>query len=206
MQSAVSGGAVGVLGVAVGVAARSLWSVSWPVVDVLTVSACAGCVVGVVAWFRLLADSRDLLRDWEGAAAPVDPQPAAAGSVDRLEVTTKHGDGRRVAWSIDRLDVSRDRLERIAKGYFAGRVNLSRRGLADCGIGSDKARALMSELEEHAFLSYPQGRRHPDGAQLTSKGAALFKGLAGGGLVGGWDASSFPSGQASKRGGDHAAA
>lgn len=68
----------------------------------------------------------------------------------------------------------------IARRWRAGQMRFSRRGLGEVpGLGDTKARQLLEALVEQGFLWYPNGENHPDGAQPTSKGRALLKGVAG---------------------------
>ncbi|MCD6552440.1 MAG: hypothetical protein J7M16_00360 [Anaerolineae bacterium] len=142
-----------------------------------------GAVVAAAVWLLLLADHRRLLRtvetwtrqdlDRDGAIG----QPRAQETL-RVEVVEERDSGK--TWSLAELPVSREKLTAIARGVQRGTLRLSRRDLASLpGIGSDKARQILAELERAGFLAYPKGRNHPDGAQLTAKGKALMRGLLG---------------------------
>jgi len=142
-----------------------------------------GAVVAASVWLLLLADHRRLLRtvetwtrqdlDRDGAIG----QPQVQETL-RVEVVEDRDGGR--TWSLAELPISREKPAAIAQGVQRGTLRLSRRDLASLpGIGSDKARQILAELERGGFLAYPKGRNHPDGAQLTAKGKALMRGLLG---------------------------
>ena len=62
----------------------------------------------------------------------------------------------------------------------SGARHLSRRDLVGIGgMGSDRVRTLLSELEARGFVVYPKGRNDPGGAVWTAKGRALSRALIG---------------------------
>lgn len=94
----------------------------------------------------------------------------------RVEVKADADAGRR--WELSDLPITRAQLATIAKSTTTGAHKLSRRDLATLpGIGSDRARDILTQLEQGGFTHYPNGRNHPDGAQWTAKGRALCRAL-----------------------------
>jgi len=171
-QAAISGVFAGVLtGVAM-LAAQ--WKVSgWYVVG-------AGVVVAAGVWSYLLSDHRRLLRtvetwtrrDLDGDGAIGEPQAETL----HLEVVEDNKPGKR--WEITDLPANRQQLTEIARRVRLGTHRLSRRDLASIqGIGSDRARDILAQLEYRGFIHYPQGRNHPAGAQWTARGLALVRAL-----------------------------
>ena len=180
LQSAISGGFVGIgAGILATVAAIN-WAWPWWVVPLVGGVAWVGASGAM--WGRLLDDSRRLLRKTEKIRRRDDlqadrPEPDAL----RVEVVEdRPGSGK--AWTIADLPTDRATLTAICKGVASGVRHLSSRDLAAMpGLSRDKARALLAELETRGFVAYPNGRNHPDGAQWTARGRALSRALVGGG-------------------------
>jgi hypothetical protein len=150
----------------------------WPWWTVPAAMTGAGVAVFGWQWARLLEQSRALLvrtQRWERPEAGLQP---ARSDVDRLRVemhTVEEGVKR---WTIDELPVSRVQLASIARSVEEGVHRWSRRDIASYpGIGEERAKALLTTLEQYGYLAYPEGRNHPEGARVTAKGRALFRAL-----------------------------
>ncbi len=178
LQALVSGAFAGV--VVTGAAAGLAWRLAWPVGFVPLAGLLAGVGVTWQRWELLLDDSRGLLRKVEefikrgddGAGVALAPQV----QIEVQHVDANGGGVRRIEY--DRLPVDVETLRHVFTAYMGGRCQLSRRGLSDLpSIGKDRARDILAALEEAGYIGYPNGRNHPDGAELTSKGRAVAKSL-----------------------------
>lgn len=143
----------------------------------------AGIAAAGVVWTVLLADGRKLLRsvviESRGDAVPVAADPPHPRDVLRVEVKAERP-GSGPGWSLSDLPEGRDVLVAVCKAVASGARHLSRRDLVGIGgMGSDRVRTLLSELEARGFVVYPKGRNDPGGAVWTAKGRALSRALIG---------------------------
>lgn len=146
----------------------------------------AGIAAAGVVWTVLLADGRKLLRsvviESRGDAVPVAadlPHPRDVLRVEVKEVKAERP-GSGPGWSLSDLPEGRDVLVAVCKAVASGARHLSRRDLVGIGgMGSDRVRTLLSELEARGFVVYPKGRNDPGGAVWTARGRALSRALIG---------------------------
>jgi hypothetical protein len=164
-------------GVAVGILAGVLFDAMFR--HAMAAAGVTVLVVTGVMWARLLDDSRRLLRSMETLTRRDLDGDGLIGQPETLRVeVSEPGDGGYGGIVISDLPVSREVLASHARSVAGGAHKWSRRDLASHpSIGSDRARQLLEALEAGGFLHYPDGRRHPDGAQLTARGRALMRGL-----------------------------
>ena len=148
-----------------------LWSVPAAVI--------AGTVVGATAqWVHLLSETHQLLVKTRRYERPVDDAVTGPRPREILQVEIRESVNGTVHWSIDELPVSREQLEAIARSIRSGAHRWSRRDLSEFpGIGEERAKELLGQLEVQGYLAYPKGRNHHEGAQATAKGRALFGAL-----------------------------
>ncbi len=98
----------------------------------------------------------------------------------QIEVTHGHNGSGRIraggGLKYDQLPFDHETLQKLRRLNRAGRVRFSRRYLSSHlrDVGDDRARTILDELEQKGYIHYPDGLNHPDGAQLTAKGRALF--------------------------------
>lgn len=174
LQSAITGAMVGVL--AAIVAAVLAVRQGWPWYTVVAAWSLGTVMASAAEWFHLLSETRALLVRVERYERDAPPPPAPPLEALRVEVI--EGDRGRQHWAIDDLPVSREVLARIVRRVEGGSTSWSRRGIASTpGVGEDRARKILEELERHGYLHYPNGRNHPGGATPTAKGRALFGAL-----------------------------
>lgn len=143
----------------------------------------AGIAAAGVVWTVLLADGRKLLRsvviESRGDAVPVAADLPHPRDVLRVEVKAERP-GSGPGWSLSDLPEGRDVLVAVCKAVASGARHLSRRDLVGIGgMGSDRVRTLLSELEARGFVVYPKGRNDPGGAVWTARGRALSRALIG---------------------------
>lgn len=151
-------------------------------VDPALAGGMSALVVAAIVWLKLLVDSRRLLRkvetwtrqDLDGDGLVGDPEHETV----RTRIETHHQTPGGTHWINDDLSVSRDELRRIFAATKGDAHQWSRRSIGRLpGIGDDRARDLILELERLGFVTYEGNRNRPDGAQLTAKGEALQRGL-----------------------------
>jgi hypothetical protein len=174
MQSAITGALAGVL--AAIVAAVLAMRQGWPWYVVPAAWSLGTALASAAEWFHLLSETRALLVRVERYERADPPQAAPPLEALRVEVVEADRGGQH--WSIDDLPVSREVLGRIVRRVDSGAASWSRRGIASTpGVGEDRARKILEDLERYGYLHYPSGRNHPGGAQPTAKGKALFGAL-----------------------------
>jgi hypothetical protein len=173
----------GVLGGAV-VLMASLGAVvarGWPWWAVPVCSGGAALAIATAQWLRLLGETRALLvreERWERPQGLGDrEQGTGIRETLRVEIKEEAASGG-VRWTIDELPISREQLGVIARAVQGRAKRWSRRDLVTFhGIGEERAKQILADLEAHGYLTYPKGRNHPEGAQPTAKGRALFNAL-----------------------------
>jgi len=167
MQAAITGVVGGAL---VGLAALGLAVMfGWP--WYVTPAAIAGgaVVAAAVQWWRAIRIG----------TSTFPAQQTGTEKAPRLRVEVVEESPVRKHWDIDDLPVSREVLARVVRRVDAGTANWSRRGITSTpGIGDERARRLLADLERFGYLHYAQGRNHPNGAQPTAKGRALMRALS----------------------------
>jgi len=170
LQAIVSGLFAGLGTLTATATAASSLGWDWSLVSLATATATVG--VAWARWSGLLNDTRALLRKVEQYEriddTPAQPEPARSLRVEFVSEADN-----RIQYT--RLDAD---AERVIIAAMARRVVLSRRGVATLrGIGDDRARAILSDLEDVGLIAYPGARNAPEGARLTSKGRALARQL-----------------------------
>lgn len=173
LQALVSGGFAGAAVVALVGAAAWRFGWAWPVAPLAGLVAGGGITWS--RWERLLDDSRGLLRRVEEFIKRDDGEvPELAKMQVEVHHKDKAGAVNRIEY--DLLPLDEDALRHILTAHIGGRCQLSRRGLGELpGIGKDKARDILAALEKAGYISYPNGRNHPEGASLTGKGRAVAR-------------------------------
>lgn len=172
------GGLIALMLALAGVVARG-----WPWWAVPVCSGCASVMVATVQWVRLLKETRALLVKRERWERPQGLGERGQGRGEKvpaetLRVEVKDETDGGVRWTIDELPISREQLTVLARRVDIGLGKWSRRSLAEIrGVGEERARTVLAELERYGYLHYPNGRNHSGGAVPTAKGAALFRGL-----------------------------
>ncbi|MBN2005088.1 MAG: hypothetical protein JXA21_17140 [Anaerolineae bacterium] len=119
-----------------------------------------------MAWARSVLVSRE---KWESEAAQ-------QGQAEASRLTIEWVDRESGRMVFDELGVSLDTLQQIAQPG----TQLSKRGLTSLGISEGQAMTVLARM---VALNYAQRERDNAPAQWTSKGKALMRAFAGGGVV-----------------------
>ena len=172
LQAAITGVVGGALAGLVALGLTVALRLPWPVVPAAIVG--GAIVAAAVQWMRGITSPRVI-----GMTRP-SPQSGEGADRSRDRLTVEYVEESPLVkhWEIDDLPVSREVLARVVRHVASDHGSWSRRSIvAVPGIGSERARRLIGDLVRHRFLHYPNGRNHPDGAQPTAKGSALFRAL-----------------------------
>lgn len=79
-------------------------------------------------------------------------------------------------------------------------VGPTKRSLIALGYSDERARRLLADLLKYGLIHYPEGQNRA--AALSARGAAVLRGLSGGGVVGEWPAAALTTTTLTGEGGD----
>lgn len=119
-----------------------------------------------IAWARSVLVNRET---WQS-------ETAQQGQAEAARLTIEWVDRESGRMVFDELGVTLDTLQQIAQPG----TQLSKRGLTSLGISESQAMTILARM---VALNYAQRERDNAPAQWTSKGRALVRSFAGGGVV-----------------------
>jgi len=138
------------------------WSWAWSVVPVV------GVVVGCLAWYLLLLQSRSLLSTRETALA----DPSASEKAFNVEITIPRESGNKMIFA--QFDAKPPHVQRFAQAAVDGRLTV----YGGHGLSRGVYERLRDESLDRGLLSWKRGDHHASGVELTRAGGHVFRRLS----------------------------